>query len=209
MKKLTINYFLHNTELYAIQKQDLKKCARLMASAFTADPSIRYLLDGECEGQNDWQYFYTVMKSVFGKCVMLSNDRELHDLLILFPPELKAVPTFSFFINGGMKLPAFFKKGLLIRSLKYETNCKRMKEQVVSKNTWYCMCLVVSPELQGQGRASRLMRSVFKRFDENNTSLYLETHKSTNVEIYKHFGFCVKSSAYIPKTENIQYGMLR
>ncbi len=195
--------------LYKVQKSDLKKCAYLMASAFHDDPSIRYLLGGTEQGQNDWRYFYTVVKSIFGKCIMLSNDNDLNDLLILFPPALSAVSTFPFFINGGIILPALFKNGLLVRSLRYEANCKRIKEKIISNNTWYCMCFVVNPELQGKGRGSRLIKSVIKVLDGYNIPIYLETHKPINVEIYKHLGFKVKTTTLIPNTEITQYGMLR
>ncbi len=206
---MNINHIFKKITLYSVQKADLKKCAYLLSSAFSTDPSIRHLLGGTEEGENDWRYFYTVLKAVFGKSIMLSGDSELNELLVLFPPKLKAVPTFSFFINGGAKLSAFFEKGLLLRSMRYEANCKRMKEQIVSKDTWYCMCFVVSPELQGKGRGSKLIKSVLKVLDEHNISLYLETHKAVNVEIYKHLGFELKSTAYIPKTKIIQYGMKR
>ncbi len=206
---MNINHIFKQNILYSVQKTDLKKCAKLLASAFSTDPSIRHLLGGTTQGQNDWRYFYTVLKSVFDKSVMLSNDSKLNELLVLFPPNLKAVPTISFFVNGGAKLSALFEKGLLLRSMRYEANCKRMKKQIISKDTWYCMCFVVSPELQGQGRGSRLIKSALEVLDEHNISLYLETHKVINVEIYKHLGFDIKAKAYIPKTNIIQYGMLR
>lgn len=195
--------------LYTVRKSDLKKCAHLMACAFDNDPSIRYLLGGTEQGRNDWRYFHTVLGAVFGKCIMLSNDSELNDLLILFPPALKAVPTLPFLLNGGIKLPTLFEKGLLIRSLKYEANCKRMKEKIAPSDAWYCMCFVVKPELQGKGRGSRLIRSAIRALDCHRASLYLETHKYVNVELYKHLGFQVKASSPIPSTDIIQYGMLR
>ncbi len=209
MKKININYILKQMPtMYEVQRRDLKKCAYLMARAFHDDPSIRHLLGGTEQGHNDWKYFYTVVKSVFGKCIMISNDNEINDLLILFPPTLKAVPTVPFFINGGVKLPALFKKGLLVRSLKYETNCKRIKEKIISKDTWYCMCFVVNPKFQGKGRGSRLIKSAINALDNYNIPIYLETHKSINVDIYKHLGFEVKSTVMIPNTVIVQYGML-
>ncbi len=209
MKQTGIDRIFEKTALYSVQKTDLKKCAELMARAFRTDPAIRYLLGGTEQGENDWRYFHTVLKSVFGKSVMLSGDKEQNELLVLFPPSLKAVPTIPFFINGGAKLSALFEKGLLLRSMRYEANCQRMKESIASKDTWYCMCFVVSPEWQGQGRGSRLMKSALKALDAQNISLYLETHKAVNVEIYKHLGFATKAASYIPKTEILQYGMLR
>ena len=180
-----------------------------MSRAFENDPAIRYLLGGSSQGQNDWKYFHTVLKSVFGKCIMVSNDGTLKDLLILFPPGLNSVPTVSFFINGGISLPGLFPGGLLIRSLKYESNCKKMKKNIISDNTWYCMCLVVEPGFQGKGRGSRLIKSAFEVSDCYGFPVYLETHKAINVEIYKHLGFELIKSAYIPDTDIVQYGMLK
>ncbi len=78
---------------YFLQQKDLPRGAAIMASAFRADPSIRYLLGGKTLGENDWRYFDTVLRAIYGKCIQLSTDRSLNDLLILFPPQLKAVPT--------------------------------------------------------------------------------------------------------------------
>ena len=89
---------------YFLQPNDLEAAAKVMAAAFSRDPSIRYLLGGEAEGPADWRYFLTVLKAVYGKCLILSSDSSIPELLVLFPPELKSVPTLRFFIKGGLPL---------------------------------------------------------------------------------------------------------
>ncbi len=37
---MNINHIFKQTTLYSVQKADLKKCAELMASAFSTDPSL-------------------------------------------------------------------------------------------------------------------------------------------------------------------------
>lgn len=106
------------------QQKDLPRGAAIMASAFREDPSIRYLLGGKTLGENDWRYFDTVLRAIYGKCILLSTDRSLNNLLILFPPQLKAVPTFRFFRKGGLRLWKSFDSGLYVRSVRYEQNCK-------------------------------------------------------------------------------------
>ncbi len=209
IKLKTKDFLQYSPDLYAVQGNDLEKCARLMASAFNNDPSIRYLLGGSAQGKNDWRYFYTVLKSVFGKSIMLSVDKNLNDLIVLFPPTLKGVPTIPFILKGGARLPLLFAKGLLKRSAEYEANCKRIKKGLNLNDSWYCMCFVVEPSLQNNGRGSHLIREVFKTLDLHKIPLYLETHKIVNVEIYKHFGFDLKDTSVIPKTNICQYGMLR
>lgn len=83
--------------MYSIKEKDIKLCAGLMSKAFHDDPSIRYLLSGKDMGSEDWRYFNTILKAIYNKCVMLSTDDKLNDLLILFPPRLRSVPTLGFF----------------------------------------------------------------------------------------------------------------
>ncbi len=194
---------------YSVQKYDLEQAARVMAAAFGSDPSIRYLLGGASEGMHDWRYFLTVLKTVYGKCLMLSSDAAVQDLLVLFPPELKAVPALSFFQHGGFGLCRFFGPKLLLRSLKYENNCQRVKNRFLTPDTWYCMCLVVAPEKQGRGVGSRLIRPVLEILDKQCIPLYLETHKKINTRIYEHLGFSTVDISCIPGTATAQYAMLR
>ena len=194
---------------YSLQKSDLEQGASVMANAFRDDPAIRYLLGGETIGADDWRYFLTVLKAVYGKCVMLSTDKTVQDLLILFPPKLKTVPSLRFLLNGGIGLYRYFGMTLFSRTINYENNCKRIKDLFLTPDIWYCMCFVVLPEKQGQGTGSRLMKPALHALDEHHISLYLETHKEINTHIYKHFGFDVVDISTIPGTGRTQYAMLR
>ena len=194
---------------YSLHKDDLEKCARLMAAAFHDDPSIRYLLGGQPLGSHDWRYFLCVLKAIYGKCVMLSDSEELRSLLILFPPKLKSVPTIGFMANGGVELCRFFGLPLFRRSVIYENNCQRIKSRLTTPDTWYCMCLVVAPEEQGRGIGSGLLKPVLEVLDEYRSPVYLETHKERNTQIYRHLGFDIADISTIPGTGIKQYAMLR
>lgn len=213
MKKYNINKSpLYDTlcaAAYSVQKKDLAAAARVMAAAFSGDASIRYLLGGESMGDNDWRYFLCVLKAVYGKCVMLSTDENVDDLLILFPPQLKAVPAMPFLLNGGAALCRFFGMSLFLRSLSYENNCRTVKSRYVTPDAWYCMCFVVAPEKQGQGIGSRLIRPALNALERDNIPLYLETHKAVNTDLYRHLGFEAVGSSRIPKTEIVQYSMIK
>ena len=194
--------------MYFVKKEDLKQSAEAIAAAFRDDPAIRYLLGGETTGDNDWRYFFTILQAVYGKCLILSSDQAIQNLLVLFPPRLKGVPVFRFFMNGGIGLCRFFGPRLFIRSLNYENNCQRIKDRFLTPNTWYCMCFVVRPEKQGQGMGSRLIKPVLQAMDDYHIPLYLETHKETNTRIYEHLGFHMVDISVIPGTNTAQYAML-
>lgn len=194
---------------HAVRPEELEACARLVARAFHDDPAIRYLLGGTDLGPEDWRYFYTVLQAVYGKCVLLSTDDRLENLLILFPPDLKGVPALDFFRRGGGKLWRYFGPGLYVRSLRYEANCGRIRKKCAPPGAWYCMCLVVSPEAQGRGQGSRLLKPALECFRRAGVPLYLETHKVVNTQIYAHLGFRQADVSAIPGTRIAQYAMLK
>lgn len=194
---------------YCLQEDDLPQAARVMAAAFGDDPAIRYLLGGEAMGRDDWRYFLTVLRAVYGRCVLLSMDDTVQDLLVLFPPALQTVPAVPFFLHGGVGLCRFFGPALFARSLNYENNCQRIKRRFRTPDMWYCMCFVVQPGLQGQGNGSRLIRPALQVLDARHAPLYLETHKAVNTRIYEHLGFHMADISVIPGTETTQYAMLR
>lgn len=208
VKKVSVYGELCKTA-YPVERKDLVAAAKVMASAFYDDPSIRYLLGGEKEGDSDWKYFHCVLKAIYGKCVILSTDKSLNNLLVLFPPELKAVPTLSFLLKGGIRLCSSFGLNLFFRSLSYEKNCQAVKSRFMTPRTWYCMCFVVSPKMQKQGLGSQLIKPVLNVFSEHKIPLYLETHKAVNVSIYTHLGFETVDITTIPTTNIIQSTMMK
>lgn len=168
---------------YSVRKSDLEKAARLMAAAFHDDPSIRYLLGGRTQGRDDGRYFFAVLRALYDRCVMLAGGEAMKSLLILFLP-------------------------LFHRSINYEGNCQRVRNGFTTPETWYCMCFVVSPEAQGRGLGSELIRPVLDILDAHGAPLYLETHKEINTRIYMHLGFETADVSAIPDTDIKQYAML-
>lgn len=196
-------------DAYILQKKDLDDAADVMAEAFSDDASIRYLLGGTGVGNHDRKYFHCILKALYGKCVILSTDENVNNLLILFSPRLKAVPVLPFLLKGGVGLCRYFGLSLFVRSLNYENNCKKVKSRFMTQKTWYCMCFAVSPKMQRRGVGSQLLRPVLKILTEEGHPLYLETHKKENVRMYEHLGFETVATSMIPGTEIIQYSMIR
>ena len=194
---------------YSLMEGDLKRGAEVMAAAFHDDPAIRYLLGGETLGEDDWRYFLTVLKAIYGKCVLLSSDETVQNLLILFPPRYKSVPAFPFLMKGGLVLWRYFGMALYSRSVNYENNCCRIKKRFLAPDTWYCMCFAVMPEKQGRGVGSCLIKPVLRAMDEHHIPLYHETHKEINTYIYAHLGFDTVDISNIPGTAITQYAMRR
>jgi ribosomal protein S18 acetylase RimI-like enzyme len=56
---------------------------------------------------------------------------------------------------------------------------------------WYLFSLGTTPERQGQGVGSALLRSMLERVDEAGEPAFLESSKDRNVPLYARFGFKV------------------
>ena len=74
---------------------------------------------------------------------------------------------------------------------------------------WYLWAIGVEPEHQGRGLAGSLMQPVLSRADAEGLPSYLETHKETNVRIYKRYGFDVVAESGAAGHPGKIWGMIR
>lgn len=74
---------------------------------------------------------------------------------------------------------------------------------------WNLLFLGVSPDNQGQGYASLLLRPGLARIDAEGMPCFLETMDERNVPRYQHFGFEVIEQSPVPGTELTTWAMLR
>ena len=74
---------------------------------------------------------------------------------------------------------------------------------------WFLQTVGVEPRSQGKGYASKLIRPMLTRIDEEGLPCYLETLDEHNVPLYEHLGFTVVDKATIPKTSLTNWAMLR
>jgi len=73
----------------------------------------------------------------------------------------------------------------------------------------YLQAIGVAPPYRGRGCASRLLRPMLARMDEDGLPCYLETLDEQNVPLYEHFGFELIEEVSIPKTGFTNRAMLR
>lgn len=64
---------------------------------------------------------------------------------------------------------------------------------------WYLAIIGVDPVRQGYVVGAALLRSRFRRCDEEGLPAYLESSKLENVPLYQHFGFHVTGTLGLPE----------
>ena len=82
-------------------------------------------------------------------------------------------------------------------------------DRLVPPQHWFLQAIGVSPQYQGKGYASKLLRPMLLRIDKEGLPCYLETLEEQNVRLYEHFGFKVIEESNVPNTNLTNWAMLR
>jgi len=82
-------------------------------------------------------------------------------------------------------------------------------QRLAPSKHWFLQTIGVKPQSKGKGYASKLIRPMLTRIDEEGLPCYLETLDEHNVPLYEHLGFKVVDEATIPKTSLTNWAMLR
>jgi len=72
----------------------------------------------------------------------------------------------------------------------------------------YLFNIAIDPKYQGKGYASKLLKPMFAKLDENNLPCYLESPER-NLALYEHFGFEVVEQVSLPEDNNDMWLMIR
>jgi ribosomal protein S18 acetylase RimI-like enzyme len=81
--------------------------------------------------------------------------------------------------------------------------------ELVPSPHWYFFIIGVDPQFQGKGYATRLIKPMLARIDDEHLGCYLDTNNENNVAIYQHFGFKVLKKYQIPGADVINWSMFR
>ncbi len=85
--------------------------------------------------------------------------------------------------------------------MRYSNLANKKHKQHANFPHMYLYNLAIDPDHQGNGYASRLLKPMFAKLDENNLPCYLETGER-NVSLYEHFGFELLEQISIPESDN-------
>lgn len=209
MKKFdSVSRFHREVVAYYIQKYDLNRVGDMVGGTFADDASLQYLL-GDVSEKARSRYCRTTYRSMFGDAIMISTDSQIDNLIVLCPPGYRGIPTMRFLRNGGLATVCGVGLDAVKRSIAFEKNAVEIRTCFSDEKTWYLMTFAVRAGKTHHGLGSDILRPVLEWMDKNHYSVYLETHKTVNVEMYKHFGFRVADTCFIPGSQIKQYGMLR
>jgi len=180
------------SELYKIQKKDLKKAVNVLANAFSKEVMWKKIFNDE-----DKNLILTEVMVRFCLkygCVLSTSDN-LEGIMAIAP------------YDKDMTIWRIIRSGAFFLSLKISSEGKKMqvlnntveeaKKSLNLKPNIHLLIMGVSQEFQGKGFGGKLLRALIEKSETEKKPIYLETQKEENVNFYKKFGFSIKKKPTI------------
>jgi ribosomal protein S18 acetylase RimI-like enzyme len=194
-------------------RRDLRKAVRIIADAF-----IDYPIPGSFIEERDKRF--KALREMF-KVELKFSLR--HSFVRTLPGEFKEVAIFRHnteIIKGKKYIPyasistlgmMFYISGREMKKLDMAVSkIERVKKTLtLPEKTAELYILAVSPNHQGEGRASKLLRPILNELKEQGISCLLMTNKEVNCRIYEKLGFKIIEELFDPRFNLTTYYMLR
>ena len=110
--------------------------------------------------------------------------------------------------NGALSVVISAGKEGRKQLMRYSNLALKKHKQHANFPHMYLYNLAIDPKHQGNGYASRLLKPMFAKLDENNLPCYLETGER-NISLYEHFGFELVEQINLPESDNTGWLMMR
>ena len=181
-----------------IDKSEIEQAKKIFALAMFDDDLHKYFFPDEKSRIEKLEYLYE-----FKLKTMLLNTYKTSEKYEGFciwekPNEHRSAITFNEVIEG---FSLVFNVGIcsLVRMVRYQCWSTKQKKRLVSEPYWYLDTVVVSPDYQGKGFASKMIKPFLSEANAKGDKVYLETQNIKNVPIYEKYGFKLISTQYLNK----------
>ena len=188
-------------DIVRLNRSHVKPATTALIRAFWNHPPLQYYFPDEAERKRIAPYFFSL--SVFNGIrygEVYATSQDLEGIAVWLSSDnypvtpwrlLRSVPLsviLGFGIYGGSRMRGL---GQYIDAV---------HSRLAPFKHWFLQAIGVDPQFQGRGYASKLLRPMLARIDEEGLPCYLETLEGQNVRFYKHFGFKVMEESNVPDT---------
>ncbi len=186
------------SDLYKIQKKDLKKAVNVLNNAFSEDSMWKEVFTDEDKNR----VLTEVMVRFYLKYGnVLSTSDNLEGVMAIAPhgkdmTALRVIRSGAFFLS--MKIASEAKK------MKVLSNAIEEAKKSLNLDSYiHLLIMGVSQEFQGKGFGGKLVRAIIEKAETERKPIYLETQKEENVNLYEKYGFSVKKKIILPEPLNL------
>lgn len=196
--------------LLQLNKSHVKPAAAVLTRAFRNYPHLQYYFPNELEREKITPYFtYLDVFSGIRYGEMYATSPNLEGIAIWISSDNYPVPFWK--IVWAVPLPVLLGYGRYggFRMRHIFEHVDAIHQRLAPFKHLFLLLIGVDPKFQGKGYASKLLRPMLARLDEESLPCYLGTLKEANIPLYEHFGFKAVEKTVIPKTSIIYWSMLR
>jgi GNAT superfamily N-acetyltransferase len=194
--------------LHRIGAPDIDGAAMVCYQAFKDDPIMRHATAGTATPEEIIKVWTHTCRGLGDIGVIYATSSQLEGVAAWLPSNLKIG-----FGQAIRQISQLFKMG---SAFKYASRLAAVNQVVIKcekelvKEPHVTLALLaVTPEHQGKGYASRLIKPVLDKLDQEGMACFLDTELETNVRMYEHFGFKLLRETTVPKTNLKLWMMLR
>lgn len=196
--------------LIRLTKPNIKPASEILAMIFQNDPVYVHFVPDASERSRVLHYHFALrLRHAMSNGEAYATSHSLEGLAIWYPPDYTKMSLRMILLNGGLSVLFHMGRESVSRQMSVNNYIQSEHERNVPFRHWYLSSLGVDAEYRGRGYASKLLKPMFARLDNDELPCYLETQKEENVSLYQHFGFRAIKKSIIPGTSITIWTMLR
>ena len=186
------------SELFKIQKRDLKNAVDVLTDAFSKESMWKEVFTDEEKNR----ILTEVMVRFCLKYGSVYATSENFEGIMALAPHDKEMTTWTIIGSGAF----FLSMKIADEAKNMEVLNSAVEEAKKSLNLGshiHLLMMGVSQEFQGKGFGGKLLRALIEKAEAEKKSIYLETQKENNVKLYEKYEFSVKKKINLPEPLNL------
>ncbi len=189
-------------KIFRLRKNHLNSAAELFSEVFFEDVLAKQMFPEEkTRKQKLYHYFKFRIKYGLLYGEVYATSSHLEGLAVWVYSENVEMTNWRNTRAGGINLFRNVGRDAVIRMSKIGDFTFTLHKKYATFPHLYLAPIGVDSKYQCKGYASKLLRPMFNRLDQEKLHCFLETQSGNNVDIYLHYGFEVLNKATIPDTE--------
>jgi len=186
------------SDLYKIQKKDLKNAVNVLTNAFSEDSMWKEVFEDEDKNRVLTEVMVRFCMK-YGNVLATSDNFEG---IMAIAPHDKDMTTWRVIRSGAFFLS--MKMANEAKKMKVLSNAVEEAKKSLNLGPYiHLLMMGVSQEFQGKGFGGKLLRAVIEKAETERKSIYLETQKEENINFYEKYGFSVKKKVILPEPLNL------
>ena len=176
-------------ECYIMQRDDIERFADTLADGFSQYALFQYICNGTYDHDKMALFWKVSLALLPDNAICIADSKSANSVLIYIPPKSREAGILTYLMGGGLKMA--IKMGLrgTSRLLRFKSESEKTALQHQTDNDGYLMAFATRLDKQGQHYGKPLIEALLRYLDASGEGCYLETLKTKNVDLYKHFAF--------------------